>query len=258
MSHWRWGVLLEQVPSGGATYLDWILSGLGNTVAASLAGWALALAWGTLMGVLRTVPSRPLRALAAVYVELFRNVPLLVQFFLWYFVAPELLPERLGLWVKALPPFTQAFLATWLCLGFFTGARVCEQVRAGIEALAGGQRAAALALGFTLPQAYRTVLLPMAFRIVLPPLTSELLNILKNSAVASTINLLELAAQARQLTDYTAQAYVSFGVVTALYVGLNLVLVGLMDLLERRVRVPGFLHGRDERGAERAAAAGAP
>jgi len=247
MYHWRWGVLLEEVPSGGATYLDWILSGLATTVAASLAAWTLALLVGTLMGVLRTVPSRTLRAVATAYVELFRNVPLLVQFFVWYFVVPDLLPAALGARVKALPPFTQSFLATWLCLGFFTGARVCEQVRAGIESLARGQRAAALALGFTLPQAYRTVLLPLSFRIILPPLTSELLNIFKNSAVASTINLLELAAQARQLTDYTAQPYESFLTVTALYVGINLALVALMHLLEGRVRVPGFLHGHEER-----------
>ena len=142
MYRWRWSVLLESVPSGGATYLDWLLSGLATTVGASLAGWALALVLGTLMGVLRTVPSRALRAAAAGYVELFRSVPLLVQLFVWYYVVPDLLPAAAGAWVKALSPFTQSFLATWLCLGFFTAARVCEQVRAGIEAQAGGQRAA--------------------------------------------------------------------------------------------------------------------
>lgn len=243
MYHWRWGVFLEPVPSGGATYLDWIVSGLATTVAASLAGWVLALLVGTLMGVLRTVPSRALRAVAGVYVEVFRNIPLLVQLFLWFIVVPELLPAGLGARVKALSPFTQSFLATWLCLGFFTGARICEQVRAGIESLARGQRAAALALGFTLPQAYRTVLLPMSFRIIIPPLTSELLNVFKNSAVASTINLFELAAQARQLTEYTAQPYESFITVTALYVAINLVLVAVMHLVERKARVPGLLHG---------------
>lgn len=259
MYHWRWGVLLEQVPSGGETYLGWIGSGLATTVAASLAAWLLAMVWGTLMGVLRTVPGRAPRAFAAAYVELFRNVPLLVQFFVWFFVVPDLLPAGLGARVKALSPFTQSFLATWLCLGFFTGARVCEQVRAGIESLAGGQRAAALALGFTLPQAYRTVLLPMAFRIILPPLTSELLNVFKNSAVASTINLLELAAQARQLTDYTAQPYESFFTVTALYVGINLALVAIMRAIERRVQVPGFLHGHGGGGGQAAASGpGAP
>lgn len=243
MYHWRWGVLLEPVSSGGGTYLDWILSGLAVTVAASLAGWILAMLVGTLMGILRTVPSRALRAVAAVYVELFRNIPLLVQIFIWYYVVPDLLPGDLGVRLKASPPFTQAFVATFLCLGFFTGARICEQVRAGIESLARGQRAAALALGFTLPQAYRTVLVPMSFRIIIPPLTSELLNIFKNSAVAFSINLLDLAAQAKQLTEYTAQPYESFVTVTVLYVGINLVLVAIMHLVERKARVPGFLHG---------------
>ncbi len=243
MYHWRWGVLLEPVSSGGGTYLDWILSGLAVTVAASLAGWVLAMLVGTLMGILRTVPSRALRTVAAVYVELFRNIPLLVQIFIWYYVVPDLLPGDLGARLKASPPFTQAFVATFLCLGFFTGARICEQVRAGIESLARGQRAAALALGFTLPQAYRTVLVPMSFRIIIPPLTSELLNIFKNSAVAFSINLLDLAAQAKQLTEYTAQPYESFVTVTVLYVGINLVLVGIMHLVERKARVPGFLHG---------------
>ena len=175
--------------------------------------------------------------------EVFRNVPLLVQLFIWYFVLPELAPVRLGTAFKGLHPLAQQFLASMLCLSFFTGARICEQVRAGIESLAHGQRAAALALGFTLPQAYRTVLLPMAFRIIVPPLTSELLNIFKNSAVAFSINLLDLAAQAKQLTEYTAQPYESFVTVTVLYVAINLVLVGIMHLVERKARVPGFLHG---------------
>src|SRR5512142_1226719 len=107
MYHWRWGVLLEPVSSGGGTYLDWILSGLTTTVAASLAGWIMAMLVGTLMGVFRTVPGRALRALAAAYVEVFRNIPLLVQFFIWYFVVPDLLPGSLGGPVKSLPPFTQ-------------------------------------------------------------------------------------------------------------------------------------------------------
>ncbi len=244
MYHWRWGVLLEPASSGGGTYLGWILSGLTVTVAASLAGWALAMVVGTLMGIFRTVPSRLLRGIAAVYVELFRNVPLLVQFFIWYIVVPSLLPDRLSAWWNARSPFTVSFVTTCVALGLFTGARICEQVRAGIESLARGQRAAALALGFTLPQAYRTILVPMSFRIIIPPLTSELLNIFKNSAVAFSINLLELAAQAKQLVEYTAQPYESFITVTVLYVAINVVLVAIMYLVERKARVPGFLHGR--------------
>lgn len=239
---WRWEVFLEPA-SADSTYLGWMISGLGMTVALSVASWIVALAVGSLLGVLRTVPSRTLRAIAAAYVELFRNVPLLVQLFLWYFVAPELVPPALGTWFKGLHPVLQQFVAGVSCLSLFTGARICEQVRAGIESLARGQKAAALALGLTLPQAYRFVLVPMAFRIIVPPLTSEMLNLFKNSAVASTIGLLELAAMGRQLADYTAQVYESFIAVTLVYVAVNLLVLVAMRWVERRARVPGFIGG---------------
>ena len=242
--NWNWGVFLSPVPSGEATYLGWMLSGLLMTVALSLAAWILALAVGSLMGVLRTAPKRWLSALAAAYVELFRNVPLLVQLFIWYFVLPELLPPALGNAYKQSNPVLQQFASAMVCLGFFTGARVCEQVRAGIESLPPGQKNAGLALGLTLPQTYRHVLLPMAFRLVVPPLTSEFLNIFKNSAVCSTIGLLELAAQGRQLVDYTAQPYESFIAVTLLYMGINVVVMALMRQLERRAQVPGYIGTR--------------
>ena len=112
----------------------------------------------------------------------------------------------------------QQFLASMVCLALFTSARVAEQVRSGINSLPRGQKNAGLALGFTLPQTYRFVMLPMAFRLVVPPLTSEFLNIFKNSAVCSTIGLMELAAQGRQLVDYTAQPYESFIAVTLSYI----------------------------------------
>jgi glutamate/aspartate transport system permease protein len=240
---WNWGVFLQPAPSGGTTYLGWMLQGLWATVSLSLSAWVIALVVGSLVGVLRTWPNRWLSGPAGAWVEIFRNVPLLVQLFLWYFVMPELLPPALGLRLKQAPPGTQQFLAAMICLGLFTSARVSEQVRSGIGALSGGQKAAGLALGFTLPQTYRHVLLPMAYRIIVPPLTSEFLNIFKNSAVASTIGLLELAAQGRQLVDYTAQAYESFIAVTLLYLVLNAVIMVVMSWVERRVRVPGLLVG---------------
>ena len=195
-------------------------------------------------GLVRTVPNRGLSGLAAAYVELFRNVPLLVQLFIWYFVLPELLPESIGNAYKQSNPVLQQFLAAMVCLGLFTSARVAEQIRAGINSLPKGQKNAALALGFTLPQAYRYVMLPMAFRLVVPPLTSEFLNIFKNSAVCSTIGLLELAAQGRQLVDYTAQPYESFIAVTLAYIAINVIVMLLMKQVESRVRVPGYLGGK--------------
>jgi glutamate/aspartate transport system permease protein len=241
---WRWEVFLELAPGGGgATYLDWIVHGLRLTALLSLASWVVALAVGSVMGVLRTVPSRLLYGIASVYVEVFRNVPLLVQLFVWYYVVPELVPRGVGDWYKQLNPLLAQFLAAMLCFAFFTGARIAEQVRAGIEALSRGQKAAGLALGLTLPQTYRFVLVPMAFRLIVPPLTSEMVNLVKNSAVASTIGLLELAAMARQLLDYTAQSYESFIAVTVLYVALNVIVIGVMRWVEGRARVPGFIGG---------------
>ena len=242
--HWNWEVFLTPAASGEGTYLGWMLSGLQTTILLSLSAWAIALALGSLMGVLRTVPHRGLAFVAATYVELFRNVPLLVQLFIWYFVLPELLPWGLGDALKQMNPLTQQFLSAMVCLGFFTGARVCEQVRAGILSLPRGQKNAGLALGFTLAQTYRHVLLPMAFRLVVPPLTSEFLNIFKNSAVCSTIGLLELAAQGRQLVDYTAQPYESFIAVTVLYLAINVVVMTLMRIVENKTRVPGYLGGK--------------
>jgi glutamate/aspartate transport system permease protein len=242
---WNWSIFSSPVPTGETTYLGWMLSGLQTTVTLSLCAWVMALALGSLMGVLRTVPNKWLSGFASAYVEIFRNIPLLVQLFIWYFVLPELLPFGLGdAFKQQLDPVTQQFVSAMVCLGFFTSARVCEQVRSGINSLPRGQKNAGLALGFTLPQTYRHVLLPMAFRLVVPPLTSEFLNIFKNSAVCSTIGLLELAAQGRQLVDYTAQPYESFIAVTLLYVLINVVVMTLMRHLENKTRVPGYLGGK--------------
>lgn len=242
--NWNWSVFLTPVPSGETTYLGWLFTGLQWTVALSLSAWVIALVVGSVVGVLRTVPNRWLSGFAAVYVECFRNVPLLVQLFSWYFVLPELLPPTLGNAYKQSDPLLQQFLAAMLCLGLFTAARVAEQVRAGIESLPRGQKNAGLAMGFTLAQVYRHVLLPMAFRIIVPPLTSEFLNIFKNSAVCSTIGLLELAAQGRQLVDYTAQPYESFIAVTLSYIIINVTVMTLMHKFEKRIAVPGYIGGK--------------
>ena len=126
-------------------------------------------------------------------------------------------------------------------LGVYTGSRICEQLRAGIQALARGQVHAALAVGFTRAQMYRHIILPQVFRRILPPLTSEFLIISKNSAVASTIGLLELSGQARQLVDYTAQPYESFIMVTLAYVALNFLILQLMSGVRRHFASTGLM-----------------
>lgn len=241
---WNWNVFLQETAVGDDTYLGWMFSGFKMTIGLSLSAWVIALLLGALIGVLRTVPNKKLVAIATGYVELFRNIPLLVQLFIWYFVMPELLPKDIGDAFKQSSPLMQQFLSSMFCLALFTSARVAEQVRSGINSLPKGQQNAGLAMGFTLPQTYRYVILPMAFRLVVPPLTSEFLNIFKNSAVCSTIGLLELAAQGRQLVDYTAQPYESFIAVTIAYLLINVVVMTLMHKFERRIAVPGFIGGK--------------
>jgi glutamate/aspartate transport system permease protein len=202
----------------------------------------VALAMGSLVGVIRTTPHPWLVRIGNAYVELFRNIPLLVQMFLWYFVLPEVLPERIGNWLKQLPD--ASFYTAVVALGLYTSARVAEQVRAGITSLARGQRMAALALGLTLPQAYGYVLLPMAYRIILPPLTSEFLNIIKNSAVALTIGLMELTARARAMQEFSFQVFEAFTAATIMYLAINIVVVTGMRFLERSLAIPGYITGK--------------
>jgi glutamate/aspartate transport system permease protein len=190
---------------------------------------------------LRTTPIKWLVRLGNLYVEIFRNIPLIVQMFLWFFVLPELLPKALGDAMKQLAPPWGSYVPAVLCLGIFTSVRVAEQVRAGIESLPRGQRMAGTALGLTLPQTYRYVILPMAVRIVLPPLTSEFMNIIKNSSVALTIGLLEVTGRARAMQELTFQVFEAFAMATVIYLLVNLVVVLGMRALERKVRVPGFI-----------------
>lgn len=239
----NWGILVSDAPFGGVKYYQWLLDGLAVTLELSLCSWVVAFLAGSLFGIARTVPSAPLRALGALYVVIFRNIPLIAQFFIWYLVVPELLPGNLGKDLKAMDPEKQFFILSVACLGLFTGGRLCEQVRSGIQALSSGQRAAGLALGLTLPQCYRYVLLPNAYRIIMSPMTSEMLNMIKNSAVASTIGLLELSAAANRLLEYSAHPYESFTAITITYALLNFAVMFLMRYLERRLRVPGALGG---------------
>lgn len=157
--NWNWGVLLQPVATGeDATYLGWIWHGFLVTVTLSVCAWLLALVAGTFFGILRTWPNRFGQVIGTAYVSIFRNVPLIVHFFIWYFVFPEVVPKAIGTWIKDAPPHAQFFVTSILALGFFTGARICEQVRAGVQSLAPGQTYAGLAIGLTLAQAYRYVI----------------------------------------------------------------------------------------------------
>lgn len=232
--NWNWGVLLQD------PYFGWIWSGLGWTIMSACAAWVIAFTLGSIIGVMRTTSIGWLRAVGTAYVELFRNVPLLVQMFLWYFVFPELLPADAGMWVKRdmpLPNFSTAVV----CLGTYTASRVAEQVRAGIESIGQGQRYAGLAMGLSPVQVYRYVLLPVGYRIIIPPLTSDFLGVFKNSSLALTIGVLELTAQTRQIEEYTFQGFEAFTAATILYCLVTFIVMTVMRVVEGRTAIPGMI-----------------
>ena len=229
---WDWKVFLNDDGSG-RTYLEWMMTAWGWTLSVAAASWIVALVVGALMGTMRTLPNSPwLVRIGNFWVELFRNIPLLVQIFLWYFVVPKIFPA-----MKQVPGFVLVVLA----LGFFTSARIAEQVRAGVQALPRGQRYAGMALGLTTLQTYRYVILPMAFRIIMPPLTSESMNLLKNSSVAFAVSIAELTMFAMQAQEETSRGVEIYIAVTALYAISAFAVNRAMALVERKMQIPGLV-----------------
>ncbi len=274
--NWDWAILactVEDTEAGCiGPYFYWIVEGFGWTVAVASAAWVIAFSLGSVLGVLRTLDKPILwavpfvtspiyfrtRAIATskgvitidiawflhgfstIYVSIFRNVPLLVQLFLWYFVFPELLPDDAGTWVKRELPLPEFWTAV-LCLGLYTASRVCEQVRAGVDSITQGQQYAAMAIGLTPVQSYRYVLLPVAYRIIIPPLTSDFLGVFKNSSLALTIGVLELTAMTRQIEEYSFQGFDAFTAATVLYILVTAIVMPVMRVVERRFAMPGMI-----------------
>jgi len=225
--NWDWGILLRE------PYWGWLWTGLGWTLLLSLGSWAIALVVGITAGVARSMPTRFIPALASVYIQVFRNIPPLVQLFLWYFVFPEVAPEDLGLWIKRELPNPE-FVTAIVGIGLFSGARVAEQVRAGVAAVGIRLMPAALATGLRPLQAYRLVVLPLGLRAIFGPLTSEFLITVKMSSISLTIGMLELTAQSRHVENYTFHGLEAFAVATAVYLLLGLAVTGLMRVIDRR------------------------
>lgn len=242
-SNWDWQVFCKSTvedtiypscfgPGGDTTYFEWLISAWGWTLSVAALGWLIALLLGALVGIARTTPSKPLIWFGNAWSEIFRNVPLLVQIFIWYHVLPQVIPP-----LRSVP----SFLLVVCALGFFTSARVAEQVRAGIMAIPKGQRYAGLAMGLTLGQTYRYVLLPRAFRIVIPPLTSEAMSIIKNSSVAFAVGIAELTLFAMQSQEETSRGIEMYLAVTGLYFVSAFVVNRLALFIERRLAVPGMV-----------------
>ena len=216
----------------------WLLQGVITTLQLTLLAWCLAVMLGIVAGAFRTIPFAPLRWLSSSYVEFFRNVPLLVWMFFWYFAVPPLLPEGVQDWLF---DHGAEFWAGMFALGVYHGARFSEVIRAGIQSIPQNQYECAVSTGLTIPQTYRLVIIPIALRLIIPPATNESLNLLKNSSVALTIGVAELTFQTRQIETYTAKAIEALTAGTVIYLVLCLGLAVLASRLERRFAIPGMI-----------------
>ena len=228
----NWSVLWSGQTGG------WLLQGLLTTLQISLLAWLIAFALGIFSGAMRTAPLAPLRWLASAYVEFFRNVPLLVWMFFWYFGVPPLLPQVVQDWLF---DHGAEFWAGVFALGVYHGARFSEVIRAGIQAIPRTQLEAALSTGLTVAQAYRLIILPIALRLIIPPATNETVNLIKNSSVALTIGVAELTFQTRQIETYTAKAFEALLAGTLIYLIVCLTVATIMARLERRLAIPGMI-----------------
>jgi len=216
----------------------WLLQGIWTTLRLSAIGWIFACALGVLAGALRTVPVRPLRALAACYVEFFRNVPLLVWLFFWYFGAPQALPRAAHTWLNLHGP---EFWSAVVALSVYHGARMAEVIRAGIQSVPRPLLEAALASGLSVGQAYRFVIIPVTLRLIVPTATNEALSLLKNSSLALTIGVAELTFMTRQVETYSGRAFEALTAGTLIYLILCLGVASLMAQVERYARIPGLI-----------------
>ncbi|WP_051229515.1 amino acid ABC transporter permease [Paludibacterium yongneupense] len=227
--HFDWLAVLSGPPR------QWLLSGLLTTLELTLCASVLATAIAVALLGLRLLPSRPARTLAAAYVAVFRNTPLAVQFLFWYFGGIGLLPSAWRTWLNAPHhavglafPSLELLVGVW-GLGLFSAAFVAEDMRAGMRAVARGQIEAGRSLGLGAWQTLRLVVLPQALAHAWQPLIGQYLNLMKNSTLAMSIAVAELCYQANQIESYNFHAIEAFAVVSAIYLGLGLLLSALLQ-----------------------------
>jgi general L-amino acid transport system permease protein len=245
------------------SYLRALAVGLVNTLAVSVIGIVLATGIGFVLGLMRLARNFLLRTVAAAYVEFIRNVPLLVQLFFWYAMITESLPgprEALnplpGVFLSnrgiffptlfstpALDGFnftggaavTPEFAALLVGLATYTAAFIAEIVRAGILAVPKGQHEAADALGLNDFQKTIRIVLPQALRVIVPPLTSQFLNLTKNSSLAVAIGYPDLVSIANTTINQTGQAIEGIAIIMAVYLSISLSISAFMNWYNARI-----------------------
>lgn len=213
-------------------YFDWLVAGLVTTLKLSLISITLAFLLGLLIAVMRMAHNRPVRWFAHAYLEFFRNTPLLVQIFFWYFGSYKILPQVINDWLVST---NFEFAAAAIALTIYTSAFIAEDIRSGVLSIPKEQMEAARSAGFSYLRSMQYIILPQAVRITIPPLVNQFLNLAKNSSLAMTIGVMEMTYQARQVESYTFKGFEAFTAATVVYLALSIVITALVNTYNDKV-----------------------
>lgn len=216
-------------------YFEWLVSGVIVTLKLSVVGIVLAFILGLIIAVFRMSNYRTFRWVAGIYLEFFRNTPLLVQIFFWYFGSYKLLPMAVNEWLNRT---SFEFAAALIALTMYTSAFIAEDIRSGVLSIPKEQMEAARSAGFTYLRSMRYIILPQAVRITVPPLVNQFLNLAKNSSLAMTIGVMDLTYQARQVESYTFKGFEAFTAATLVYLVLSIAITALVHLYDRKFLNP--------------------
>jgi len=214
-----WSVVLS------GKYLDWLISGVKVTIQLSALSIVLSFLLGMVIAVMRMSRVRPVRWFALGYLEFFRNTPLLVQIFFWYFGSYKLLPTAVNDWLVST---NFEFASAVIALTIYTSAFIAEDIRSGVLSIPKEQMEAARSSGFSYIRSMRYIILPQAVRITIPPLINQFLNLTKNSSLAMTIGVAELTYQARQVESYTFKGFEAFTAATLVYLAMSVTITAMV------------------------------
>lgn len=229
-----WSVLYTVNETYGENLGFYLIKGLKLTIEITLISSGIALLLGIIFGLGRLSSFKPYYYFSTVYVEFFRNTPLLVQLFFWYFALPQGLPEA---WREFLFSQNYEFISATLGLSIYTGSFMAEVIRAGIQSIPKGLLEAAYSSGLSYFQILRKIVLPLAFRAIIPPLGSEFLNNMKNSSLAMVVGVSELCWQSQQIESLTFRGFEATTAATFIYLSLSLSIAAILNLVNAKLQI---------------------
>lgn len=224
-----WAIVLS------GKYFEWLVSGVEVTIQLSAISIALSFLLGLVIAVMRMSRVRPVRWFALGYLEFFRNTPLLVQIFFWYFGSYKILPKAVNDWLVST---NFEFAAAVIALTIYTSAFIAEDIRSGVLSIPKEQMEASRSSGFSYIRSMRYIILPQAVRITVPPLINQFLNVVKNSSLAMTIGVAELTYQARQVESYTFKGFEAFTAATVVYLAMSIIITIAVTWYSKTVLSP--------------------